>query len=80
MDAESRKEMFVGGVLLLSSGEVDGLAFDEGEFATGESWANGAGDGVEHRESLARSVSGSRALKAAAVADRLARGVYRSDG
>jgi len=37
--------MFVGGVLGLSSREVDGLAFDEGKLAVGESGAYGAGYG-----------------------------------
>jgi hypothetical protein len=35
--AELREEAFVSGVLLLGFREVDGLAFDEGELALGES-------------------------------------------
>jgi hypothetical protein len=48
VDAEFGEEMFVGGVLGLGFGDVDGLAVDESELATGESGADGAGDGVEH--------------------------------
>ena len=44
VDAEFGEEMFVGGVLLLGFGDVDGLAIDEGEFAIGEGGADGAGD------------------------------------
>jgi hypothetical protein len=53
MDPELRQEMFVGSVLLLRPGEVNGLAFDEGEFAIGEGRAYGASNGGEHDGSLA---------------------------
>jgi len=55
VDAKFREEMFVCGVLRLGFGDVNGLAFDEGEFAGGESGAYGARDGGEHREILANS-------------------------
>jgi hypothetical protein len=58
LDAELGEEMFVGGVLRLGFGDVDGLAIDEGEFAIGESGAYGAGDGVKHAAILAGSAAG----------------------
>jgi hypothetical protein len=44
-DAQFCEEMFVGSVLRLSFGDVDGLAIDEGEFAVGEAGAYGASYG-----------------------------------
>ena len=45
VDAEFGEEMFVGGVLRLGFGDVDGLAIDEGEFAIGQGGADGTRDG-----------------------------------
>ena len=44
-DTEVFEEMFVGCVLSLGFGDVDGLAIDEGEFAIGEGGAYSAGYG-----------------------------------
>ena len=45
MDVEIGEEMLVCGVLGLSFDEIDGVAFDEGEFALSESGAYGASYG-----------------------------------
>ena len=42
------KEFFVGAVLCLGSGEVYGLARDEGQLAIDHGGADGASDGGEH--------------------------------
>ena len=56
-DTEFGEEMFVGGVLRFGFGDIDGLTIDEGEFATHEAGAYGAGNGMTHRESLAGAVA-----------------------
>src|SRR5579871_4017290 len=57
MDAELGEEMFIGSVLCLGFNDVDRLAIDEGEFAIGKGRADGARDGMKHRESLAGAVT-----------------------
>ncbi len=52
--AQFAQQVFVGVVLLLGNGQINGLAVDEGKFAVDDGGADGAGDGCEHcsRESL----------------------------
>jgi hypothetical protein len=52
--AQFAEEVFIGMVLPLGGGQINGFAIDERKFAMNDSWANGACDGSEHfnRESL----------------------------
>ena len=46
--AQFAEKVFIGMVLLLSCGQINGFAVDEGKLATDDGWTNGAYDGCEH--------------------------------